>query len=350
MRKAASPPKDPPPTHLGVSRRTHGTACSDRKAPRSRELRRGSGSGARDGIRTRDPRLGKPMLYQLSYSRVPRSFALEPARRQRRSPRPGAGGGEVKRRPRPRGPPRTRSAARAMSRSRPLASASRAPPDRLTPLSPDPRTDRRARSRCPPRRRGIARRRLVLVRVGEQGHRRVGLGAFSKALSSAETSPISASRWPRAAHRIGAGRDDLLELDRDVRLFEDRVEIARRGAPCGRGRGGLRRRGRGLPGRRGRRSGRAHGEDLRSRELQRRLHRRCGGLELRLAHLELRRGALHVRGRGAHAAARCASNSAASARRLRRRGTPVPHFTSAATAPDSTMAGLPPAARMRWMT
>ena len=26
--------------------------------------------GAGDGIRTRDPRLGKPMLYQLSYARV----------------------------------------------------------------------------------------------------------------------------------------------------------------------------------------------------------------------------------------------------------------------------------------
>ncbi len=27
--------------------------------------------GAGNGIRTRDPRLGKPMLYQLSYARIP---------------------------------------------------------------------------------------------------------------------------------------------------------------------------------------------------------------------------------------------------------------------------------------
>ena len=39
--------------------------------PESQDARFGSGTEADDGARTRDLRLGKPTLYQLSYVRVP---------------------------------------------------------------------------------------------------------------------------------------------------------------------------------------------------------------------------------------------------------------------------------------
>ena len=75
------------PTSWAYPRRPDGPSVrrrpGKRERPRCNDARALSESGARDGGRTRDPQLGKLMLYQLSYSRV-RSRLAEPMRRMHR--------------------------------------------------------------------------------------------------------------------------------------------------------------------------------------------------------------------------------------------------------------------------